>query len=437
MQFSVGVNYWPRSSATAMWQQFDAGEIAEDFARMAGLGFDGVRFFVRWDEFQPEPDRLDETMLGRLETLVNVASDAGLRAVPVLFCGHSSGANYVPEWALDRKTRSGRFPTIIGSSVSRSGAADIYGNALREPQLLFARTIGERLRGHSAIRAWDIGNAFSRVREPVHAKLSTGEHSSEPAGEREMAAWSAALSRTLRESSALPVTAGASFDDLAEDRDVRFGTLCAPFAFTSIGGLNVENPFARNRLDPEATPFFAMLAAAFSFKPVFVTGFGIPACPAGKFSAFEHFARPGESPELAISPEDSIFATYPCASEEENAAFGSAVLERLHADGRLGAYWWAWADYPEPIRAATPFDDAAHEAASGLIRSDGSEKPVAAALARFAREKRPVVDASDMPMIAAAYYYRTLPKSAKTLYDAYLRFVSERRASTAPSGGAP
>ena len=414
-----------------MWRNFDVGEVAEDFGRIAGFGFDGVRFFVRWDDFQPEPDRLNETMLEHLETFAKIANDAGLRVIPALFCGHAAGANYLPSWALDRKTPADRFPTFTGARAASFGAANIYGSALREAQLLFARTIGERLRGHPAIRAWDIGNAFSRVREPVHAKLSTGEHSSEPAGEREMAAWSAALSRTLRESSALPVTAGASFDDLAYDRDVRLGTLCAPFAFTSIGGLNVESPFARNRIDPEATPFFAMLAAAFSFKPVLVSGFGIPTCPAGKFSAFERFAMPGDPPEVTISPEDSVFSTYPCASEEENAAFASAVLERLHADGRLGAYWWTWADYPDAIRATSPFEVAPYESVSGLIRKDGSEKPVAAALSAFARERRAVVEAADMPMIAAAYYYRTLPKSAKTLYDAFLRFVSERRASTA------
>ena len=411
-----------------MWQTFDAGEIAEDFARIAHLGLDGIRIFVRWDEFQPEPDRVDETMLGRLEVLLNAANDAKLSVIPALFCGHAAGANYLPKWTLDRTLPAGRFPTITDEGATNFGAANIYGNALREPQVLFARTIGERCRDHPAIRAWDIGNAFSRVREPVHAKLSTGGHSSEPAGEREMAAWSAALSGALRECSNLPVTAGASFDDLAQDRDVRLGTLCIPFACASLGGLNVEIPFARNRIDPEATPFLAMLAAAFSFKPVLVTGFGIPACPAGKFPAFERFAMPGDPPNVTISPEDSVFATYPCASDEETAAYATAVLERLHADGRIGAYWWSWADYPDAIRKRLPFDRAPYQAACGLIGADGGEKPVASALSAFARERRSVAPAADMPMIAAAYYYRTLPKSATTLYDAFLRFVAERRA---------
>jgi hypothetical protein len=32
-----------------------------------------------------------------------------------------------------------------------------------------------------------------------------------------------------------------------------------------------------------------------------------------------------------------------------------------------------------------------------------------------------------MPMIADVYYYRTLPTSTRTLYDAFLASVEERR----------
>ncbi len=87
------------------------------------------------------------------------------------------------------------------------------------------------------------------------------------------------------------------------------------------------------------------------------------------------------------------------------------MLERLHADGRLGAYWWCWADYADALRDEPPFDRAPHERTFGIVRSDGSEKPVAAALAAFAREQRTVTAPHDMPMIAGDYYYRTLPVS--------------------------
>ena len=109
------------------------------------------------------------------------------------------------------------------------------------------------------------------------------------------------------------------------------------------------------------------------------------------------------------------------------ADYCTNVLERLHADGRLGAYWWCWADYADALRGEPPFDEAPHELSFGIVRSDGSEKPVAAALAAFARERRSVLAPDDAPVIADTYYYRTLPDSTRTLYDAWVRSIEERR----------
>ncbi len=49
--FWLGINYWPRRSAMYAWQRFDLGEIREDMARTAELGFDVVRFFLMWEAF--------------------------------------------------------------------------------------------------------------------------------------------------------------------------------------------------------------------------------------------------------------------------------------------------------------------------------------------------------------------------------------------------
>ncbi len=404
-----------------MWQRFDAGEIGEDFARIAGLGLDSVRFFLRWDDFAPERDRIDTTMLDRFEKVVTLAANAGLETVPTLFCGHMCGVNWLPAWSLDRARPSGRYRTIAGGNDSPFGIGNIYAGPLLEAQLLLARAVGERVRAHPGIRAWDIGHAFSNVREPAHAKVSSGEHSQAPAAEQEVAAWSRRLSEALRETSGFPTTAGTQGVDLSEDRDIRLGSLCAPFAFASMSGGSVYDSFARNRLDPDSVPFLATLTAAFSYKPVLIDAFGNPTCPPGKFSAYDRFALPHEAPLPTISPDDSAFATYPCRTEEENAAYCSAVLERLHADGRLGAFWWCWADYADELRGEPPFDRAPHERTFGIVRSDGSDKPVAAALSSFARERRTVIPPKPTPMIAENYYFRTLPSSTKTLYDAFLR----------------
>ena len=76
------------------------------------------------------------------------------------------------------------------------------------------------------------------------------------------------------------------------------------------------------------------------------------------------------------------------------AEYASAVLDRLHARGALGAFWWCWADYDPSLASLPPFDRAPHELRFGIVRSDGSLKPVAERLAAFAREARETVDAA-------------------------------------------
>ena len=76
--FLLGVNYWPSRSAMYMWQRFDLGEIRADMAHIKGLGFDLVRFFLRWDDFQRAPDRMDEKMLQRFDAVMQAICDAGL-----------------------------------------------------------------------------------------------------------------------------------------------------------------------------------------------------------------------------------------------------------------------------------------------------------------------------------------------------------------------
>ena len=391
-----------------MWRRFDLGEIREDFARIAGLGLDAVRFFLRWDDFQPRPDTVEPMMLGRLETVVELAADAGLRTMPTLFCGHMSGVNWLPVWSLDPSTPHGRFRTIAGDVESPYGIGDFYTGELLEAQLVFARAVGERLERHPAVLAWDLGNEFTNLREP--------------ASEGDAAEWSRRLTDALQASSAIPVTAGTHGEDLTRDRNLRLSSLCAPYAFATMHGYPVYSAFTRSRTDPEVVPFLAHLTASFARKPVLFSEFGNPTCPAGKRSPYERVAMPDEPPNPPVAPDDPELAPYACLTENEMAGYCTEVLERLHADGRLGGYWWCWADYADALRDTPPFDRAPHELSFGIIRSDGSEKPVAASLAAFARERRTVVETHDPPMDEARYY-AGLPR---TTFAWYARFLEAR-----------
>jgi len=248
MRFSLGINYWPRRSAMHMWQRFDPGEIADDMARLADLGFDSVRFFLRWADFQPEPHRMDRTMLARLERVMELVGAAGLRAMPTLFCGHMSGVNWLPSWTLDAARPAGRFRTITEAGESPYGCGDLYSGPLLQAQRLHAREAGAVLRGNPAVVAWDLGNEFSNVAEPASADDA-----------RE---WSKRLSDDLQSMSGHPVTGGIHGEDLTRDRNIRPASIAEPWIFATMHGYSVYSDFARSRTDPEVVPFLAWLVSA-------------------------------------------------------------------------------------------------------------------------------------------------------------------------------
>ncbi len=74
-----GSNYWPARTAMRWWTMFDSAEVAEDFERIAAGRFDSVRLFLRWADFQPEPNSVDRDMLKRLVTVADLAARAGLQ----------------------------------------------------------------------------------------------------------------------------------------------------------------------------------------------------------------------------------------------------------------------------------------------------------------------------------------------------------------------
>ena len=96
-----------------------------------------------------------------------------------------------------------------------------------------------------------------------------------------------------------------------------------------------------------------------------------------------------------------------CEADDEHASLATAILHRLHADGRLA-------------RIATPLRD--DEASVGTVW------PVAHVHGVRETHRRWCSARNDMPRpIPARYHDRTLPDSMLTLYDAFLAFVEARR----------
>jgi endo-1,4-beta-mannosidase len=374
-RFLLGVNYWPRRSAMYMWQRFDLGEIAEDMARIKALGLDVVRFFLMWEAFQPDANAMNGETLRQFDAMMGQIAEAGLHAMPTLFCGHMSGVNWLPAWTLDPSSPSQRFRTIARDRVSEYGIGDFYADPeLLRAQVYFARRVGERLRDHPALFLWDIGNEFSNLREP--------------AAPRDAADWSARLCDELLESSGVGATGGMHGEDLEQDRRIRPSSIAQRWTIATMHGYSVYCSFARHRLDDNVVPFLMQLQQSFSGKPVLLSELGNPECAPGSTSA----------------------GGFACLREDEMASYAYGAIDRLHARGALGALWWCWADYEHALAKLPPFDLAPHELRFGIVRSDGSFKPVAQTLAQLAREGRSVTEPRP-PIAGEAEHYAGLPGS--------------------------
>jgi endo-1,4-beta-mannosidase len=412
--FLLGINYWPRRSAMYMWERFDLGELREDFARIRSLGLSIVRFFIMWDDFQPEPGRMDPAMLARFDDVMDALADAKLQGMPTFFTGHMSGVNYLPEWAADRSRTQLRFRTFTrGMRELPWGAGDFYSGPLLDAARLHVRAIGERARGHNALYMWDLGNEFSNLRSANSPQ--------------ESAQWSKRLTEDLYEVSGASTSAGNHGEDLTEDRGIRPSSFCAPFPCAVMHGYSVYSHFARSRTDPEVVPFLCQVMQSMSGKAVLFNEFGNPTCPPGTISPYDRVPLPGEpAPDAKELPRNA--APYACLTEEEMAAYCSEVLDRLQRRGALGAFWWNWADYAKELAGTPPFDRAKHELTFGIIRSDGSDKLVAGALKRFAQEGRTVLP-PPAPIVHEDEWYANVNQAyQKARYEEYLAMTASTHA---------
>jgi endo-1,4-beta-mannosidase len=383
-RFLLGINYWPRRSAMYMWQRFDLDEIGEDLAQIKALGLDVVRFFLIWEAFQPQPYAMEGRALRQFDAVMDRIAETGLRAMPTLFCGHMSGVNWLPAWTLERETSVGRFRTIANGAVVDRSIGDFYADAdLLRAQTFFARRVGERVRDHPALFAWDVGNEFSNLRAPESA--------------HDAAEWSERLTEALLEASGAGASGGMHGEDLDHDRRLRPSSIARPWPFAMMHGYSVYSAFARDRLDTNVVPFLYQLQQSFSGKRVLFAELGNPECPPG-VDRVDGFA---------------------CLDENEMAHYARGAIDRLHARGALGAFWWCWADYDPALAKLPPFDRAPHELRFGVVRSDGSPKPLAQMLAQLAGEARQTVDTLPAPIADEGEHYAGLPASIEHEYRAY------------------
>ena len=390
-RFRVGINYWPMRTAMRWWAEFVRAEVDEDFARIAGGGFDSVRCFLLWEAFQPAPDRVDTAMLERLVSVADAAEHAGLAIVPTLFAGHMSGVDWIPGWALGGTERDARFRVVSGGRVVPDGVRNWYADPdVVRAQSRLAGEAAAALAGHPALWAWDLGNENSNCTIPP---------------DREDARrWLAGTTGAIRAADPeAAVTIGIHMEDLEEDRRLGPAEAAEACDFLTMHGYPIYAAWSDGPTDEHLVPFLARVTRWLGGgADVMFSEFGLPTAPHGE---------PAQPPFVA---------------EDEAARYTGRVLDGLRRAGCTGAMLWCYGDYDPRIWNDPPLDEAVHERSFGLWRADGSAKPAVGVVEGFAGAACSATPDDDWIDIDPIRYWRQPGVELPRLYD---RFKETRAGS--------
>ena len=320
MKFITGVNYWPRNHGVQMWTEFNREEIAEDMRTIARIGMNAVRVFLKWADFQPAPEVIDEAMVRLFDEFLVMADEAGVRVIPTFFCGHMSGENWDVPW------RGGRDP-------------------YSDPEMLRAQVglvgwFAQRYRGDGRILCWDLANEqdiFARPRDRHSGWL-----------------WIHALASELRlHDPEHPVTTGTHITSLTEDCGFRMDDLAESLDFLCMHAYPLYADSCPERLDGVRNTYFVPFCAALT-----------RALGRGGDVFFEEFG-----------------ATSQMCAEHVIEGYYRTTLHALLAEGVIGAMGWCYGDFT--VGGRLPYDTTPFEVGFGLVGVDGKLKGAGRAMQEF------------------------------------------------------
>lgn len=344
--FITGINYWPARKAMYWWKAFDAAEVDRDFASLSSCHLHTVRVFLLWEDFQPRPDEISKTSLDNLLITADLAAAHNLDLMPTFFCGHMSGVNWIPDWALQSEEKPQRFPVYSqGKLHMRSIRNFCHDPEIQQAQVLQIEKICSALRGHPAVTTYDLGNESSNCCIPNDRE----------AGRK----WLNIMSNAILDSHpGSAVTLGMHAEDLEEDRRLWPQDASCYCSFLSIHGY----PFYLSWVDKDDVYLLPFLGIITSWL-----GGGRPVL-------FQEFGWPNEPAQTGPKSKQEAVKT-PLWSEEQVNDLYHRSLSLLHAAGTIGALGWCFADYHPQLYGKPPLQENAHERYFGLTRWDGSIKP--------------------------------------------------------------
>lgn len=340
MNFLTGCNYWASHAGPEMWVNWEEAIVRKDLQKLVEHGLHTLRVFPNWRDFQPlTPHRgqkgiklgyleekqnlyyLDETMLSRFETFLNICHENNLSCIVGLLTGWMSGRLFVPMALLDKNLYTDPTALLM--------------------QQRFVTGFVRRFKDHPAVAAWDLGNECNCM---------------SPCDNRDMAAsWTATIANAIRAADPTkPIVSGMHGLTASGTWAIADQGECCDVLTTHPYPRWCNHTYHDKTLSLRTTMHAACeskLYADLSGKPCLVEEVGTM------------------GPMLC--------------SDEAAAQFIGLNLFSCWANGATGLLWWC-ANEQTNLRTP-PFTESMIERELGLFYIDGTPKPVVNALERFSR----------------------------------------------------
>lgn len=364
----LGIGYLPRKTGARLWRSFDPGEIDEEFAHIAAIGFDAIRVPLFWQDFQPEVDRIASRSLNHFGELLQLAEDHHLKVVPALWTGFWDGALWWPDWGVNPAPLPPHWPLLSENRWVRWGRIR---HPFTDDRMLLARELLIRelvgyYASHPALIGWEPLPGFGRLSAATAPDVT--RRWLDEVNEQ-------FIQHTSQQQNIFLI----AFDALENP------TAITPRTILEAGGrpgLSIAS-FASDRrhlpLSISWIAFAVQIANALAGQPLSLYLAGLPT------------TAPGEH----ASARDGVFY----ASEEEATEHLSQVLALARQMALPSLWLWRWADIPEEQWQAPPYDHPNWRRHTGLLRADGNEK----ALVRALQSQEPAPDYASLQVDVEAF----------------------------------
>lgn len=360
-KFILGANYWPAEKGVYWWREFELFTSKRDFSLAAQYGLDLLRVFLLWEDFQPEINRISAKTLGDLVRVADLAHDRRIKILPVFFCGHMRGVNWLPSWMVESGKGEGRYPVFCMGKIRKGRVRNMHSDReVRKAQKFLIHETADALQGHPAVWGWDLGNQSSNLIEP-------------PSRDSAKAWFEEMVTELGRWNSSLPITWGMDQSDLEEGRIPGPEELAPYCDFVSLQIHYGRAKWSDEPKDEKAPLFLCLMTQWLGGKGALVGDLGIPTEPPLPYLTEGDRKKLGGAGLVKESEAETLF---------------ERSLDLLKNHGIIGALARSFSDYDSSLWDRPPLEGQVAERFCGLFRRDGSAKPAARMIRHFPRERK-------------------------------------------------